>query len=80
MSNKKLTERLNVELDAIGVPTTMSQRVQACSKMFGIPKFKIASLLDGVVTANAPFIDTIARELEVDKNWLLGRTDKKNIH
>lgn len=80
MSNKKLYERLNIELDAIGVPSAINQRVQACSKMFGIPKCKIASLLDGVVAAHTPFIETIARELEVDKNWLLGRTDKKALH
>lgn len=80
MSNKKLTERLNKELDALGVPDLMHERVQACSKLFEMPKFKIEALLYGVVAVDANAIGKIADELEVSKEWLLGYTNTKTRH
>lgn len=80
MSNKKLTERLNHELDEIGVPTLMTQRVQVCSKLFKLPKFKIEALLHGVVAFDCNSMQKIADELEVSINWLMGEDKRKTKH
>lgn len=80
MSNKKLlNERLNHELDEIGVPALMTERVQACSKLFNLPKFKIEALLNGVVF-DASSLQKIADELEVSMNWLIGDAKRKTKH
>ncbi|KTC90573.1 hypothetical protein OQJ18_01005 [Fluoribacter dumoffii] len=75
MSNKKLTERLNYELDELGVPALMTERVQACSKMFQLPKFKIEALLHGVAL-DSPTMQKIADELEVSTDWLFGAQER----
>ena len=53
MSNKKLTERLNNELDDMGVPALMIERVQVCSKLFKLPPFKMEALLNGIVICDS---------------------------
>lgn len=78
MSNKKLTERLHNELDALGVPTLITERVQVCSKLFGLPKFKIEALLHGGVVLDADSMQKIAEELEVSSEWLLGKEKIKH--
>ncbi|WED43531.1 hypothetical protein [Legionella cardiaca] len=76
MSNKKLSERLNNELDALGVPGLMIERVQVCSKLFKLPKFKAEAVLNGMVL-DSMSLQTIADELEVSVDWLLGSKTKK---
>ena len=77
MSNKKLiTERLNNELDELGVPTKITERVQACSKLFNLPKFKIEALLNGIVAVDSNYMQKIADELEVSMDWLFGNKEK----
>ncbi|AMP89390.1 hypothetical protein [Legionella pneumophila] len=80
MTNKILTERLNNELDELGVPGLMTERVQVCSKLFNLPKFKMEALLNGVIAIDANSIQKIADELEVNKDWLLGDIKKKTKH
>ncbi|ABQ55409.1 TPA: hypothetical protein OX050_002061 [Legionella pneumophila] len=80
MTNKILTERLNNELDELGVPCLMTERVQVCSKLFNLPKFKMEALLNGVIAIDANSIQKIADELEVNKDWLLGCIKKKTKH
>ncbi len=80
MSNKKLTERLNYELDELGVPALMTERVQVCSKLFELPKYKIEALLYGVVALDAPSMHKIADELEVSFDWLFGQAKEKARH
>lgn len=70
MSNKKLSERLNQELNELGVPELRTERVDACSKLFKLPKFKIQDLLDGIVALDYSTMQKIADELEVNSNWL----------
>ncbi|CEG55539.1 hypothetical protein [Legionella fallonii] len=76
MSNKKLTERLNYELDALGVPALMTERVHVCSKLFKLPPFQIEALLNGVVACDSNSMQKIADELEVSREWLLGNDTK----
>jgi len=80
MSNKKLTERLNHELDVLGVPQLMTERVQACSKMFELPKYQVEAILSGIATKDISSVEKVATELEVNKDWLLGLTNKKTKH
>jgi len=80
MSNKKLTERLNNELDSLGVPEMILQRVQACSKMFKLPKYKVEALLYGMNSFDSDTIEKIASELDVNKDWLLGCSNEKTKH
>ena len=78
MSNKKLTERLNHELDELGVPALRTQRVEVCSKLFKIPPFKVEALLNGIIAVDSHSMQKIANELEVSMDWLLG--DAKTEH
>ena len=80
MSNKKLTERLNKELDELGVPTPMTERIQVCSKLFKLPKFKIEALLNGIVAFDSNSMQKIADELDVSIDWLFGATKGKIKH
>ncbi|ASQ47415.1 hypothetical protein [Legionella clemsonensis] len=76
MSNKKLSERLNNELDALGVPGLMMERIEVCSKLFKLPKFKTEAVLNGMVLDSLA-IETIANELEVSADWLLGLKNER---
>ena len=76
MSNKKLTERLNNELDELGVPSLMAERVQVCAKLFNLPKFKVEALLHGVIAVDTHCLKMIAEELEVSMDWLFGTKEK----
>lgn len=76
MSNRKLSERLNNELDAMGVPGLMMERVQVCSKLFKLPKFKTEAILNGMIV-DAASMQKIADELEVNVDWLMGETKVK---
>ncbi|CEK09244.1 hypothetical protein [Legionella hackeliae] len=76
MPNRRLSERLNKELDVIGVPSLLSERVKACTKIFNLPSVKTEAVLNGIeVDPNA--MQTIAQELEVSVDWLLGRKNEK---
>ncbi len=78
MSNKKLTERLNYELDELGVPALMTERVEVCSKLFKLPPFQIESVLNGIVAGDTNTMQKIADELEVSRDWLLGNEEIKH--
>ncbi|KTD82938.1 hypothetical protein [Legionella waltersii] len=80
MSNKVLTERLNNELDKLGVPNLMTERVQVCSKLFKLPKFKVEALLNGVIAIDSHSMNKIADELGVSSDWLLGGIGAKTKH
>ncbi|KTD63743.1 hypothetical protein Lsan_1176 [Legionella santicrucis] len=80
MSNKKLTERLNRELDELGVPALMTERVHVCATLFQVPKFKIEALLNGVVVLDPESMQKIANELEVSMGWLMGEEERTTTH
>lgn len=77
MLNKRFSERLNKELDSIGVPEAALERIDALAKLLKIPKFKAEALLDGVTNQDTHLLDALAEELEVNAQWLLGKTDSK---
>ena len=78
MTNKQFSERLNKELDEIGVPERNDERIAAFAKLIKIPHFKAAALLSGSTNPEPPLLDLLAQELEVDADWLLGKADAKH--
>ncbi|KTD52076.1 hypothetical protein Lqui_0920 [Legionella quinlivanii] len=80
MSNKQFSERLNRELDAIGVPCMYKERVKAVAKIFKLPSFTAQELLNGSLF-DIKLVDIVAAELEVNPHWLLGKSPvKTKVH
>ncbi len=77
MPNKRFSERLNNELDTIGVPEASSERVDVFAKLLKVPKFKAEALLNGLITPDENLLTIIAEELEVNEDWLLGKSENK---
>lgn len=73
MSAKIFSERLNHELDNIGLPERESERVDAFAKLFHIPKYKAEGYLQGLILPDQTLMQIIADELEVDPHWLAGK-------
>lgn len=78
MLNKRFSERLNQELDEMGVPHAALERIEVLSKLLKIPKFKAEALLQGVANLDQALLDNLTHELEVDAEWLLGKSDSKS--
>jgi plasmid maintenance system antidote protein VapI len=77
MSNKQFSERLNKELDEIGVPERSDARVEVFAKLIKVPKFKAEAILNGNTIIETPLLNILAEELEVSAEWLLGKTDER---
>ena len=77
MPNKQFSERLNKELDSIGVPALRSERVEVFAKLLKLPRFKAEALLNGLTTPETALLNLLAKELEVNPEWLLGKTEKR---
>jgi hypothetical protein len=75
MLNKRFSERLNHELDNIGAPEDNLERIDVLAKLLKVPKFKAEALLNGLTTPDAQLLRTLAEELEVSEEWLLGKSD-----
>ncbi|HAT8179124.1 TPA: hypothetical protein JA361_06515 [Legionella pneumophila] len=78
MLNKRFSERLNKELDSIGVPEATAERIEVLSKLIKVPKFKAEALLNGITSPDEAVLKTLAQELEVNADWLLGKSDSKS--
>lgn len=77
MSNRQFSERLNKELDSIGVPERNDERVEVFAKLIKVPRFKAESILNGTGVLDAPLLDLLAEELEVSADWLIGKSDQR---
>lgn len=77
MSNKLFAERLNKELDSIGVPPRSNERIEAFSKLIKIPKFKAEAFLDGISIPEINLLGRIADEFEVNAEWLIGKSEQR---
>jgi len=80
MTKKIFTERLNQELDALGAPQLMTERVQACSKLFELPRYQAHALLTGINGIDSDSIEKVAEILEVKTEWLMGIESNNQIH
>ena len=77
MNNKRFSERLNKELDEIGVPEQLDERLIAFSKWIKLPRFKAEALLNGNMIPEPPVLELLAKEFEVSTDWLLGKTQDR---
>ncbi|MDF1757679.1 MAG: hypothetical protein P1U74_05220 [Legionellaceae bacterium] len=78
MTRKVFSERLNNELNSIGMPERMDERVVTFSKVFKTPKYKSEAILNGNIIPDSELLKQLAEELEVSTAWLLG--DDKDRH
>jgi plasmid maintenance system antidote protein VapI len=72
MSNRKFIVHLNKELDSMGMPEPIAERINALAKMLKISKFKADSMLNGDIDSKDPAILALANELGVSVEWLVG--------
>ena len=77
MSNKLFSERLNKELDSIGIPPLQTERVEVFAKLLKVPKFKADAYLNGLTVPDALLLEALAKELEVNAEWLLGKSEHR---
>ncbi len=78
MPNKQFSDRLNKELDSIGVPLHNEERVEVFSKLIKVPKFKAEAFLNGLTLPDATLLNFIADELEVNPDWLIGKSEQRH--
>ncbi|MCX7090470.1 MAG: hypothetical protein NTU48_03345 [Legionellales bacterium] len=78
MSNKRFAERLNAELDEIGMPQRNSERIENFAKFIHIPKFQAQAVLNGTAIPDEQILNFLAHQLEVSVAWLLGKDDQKH--
>ena len=78
MSNKVFSERLNQELDNIGLPQHEAERIEAFARLIKTPRFKAESILHGELIPSPEVLNQIAEELEVSIEWLTGKSDKEH--
>ncbi|KTD55065.1 hypothetical protein Lsai_2657 [Legionella sainthelensi] len=78
MLNKRFSERLNKELDNIGVPESSAERIEVLSKLVKIPKFKAEALLNGATNPDEELLNALAQEFEVSADWLVGKSDESS--
>lgn len=77
MPNKQFAERLNKELDGIGVPPRSDERIEVFAKLLKVPKFKAEAFLNGVTVPDPTLLDRISNELEVSTEWLIGKSEHR---
>jgi hypothetical protein len=77
MSNKRFAERLNAELDEIGMPQRNSERIETFAKFIQVPKFQAQAVLNGTIIPDEQILALLAHQLEVSVGWLLGKNNHK---
>lgn len=80
MANKIFAQRLNQELDNIGLPERNQDRIEAFAKLIKAPRFKAESILQGEQIPNTETLQLIASELEVSVDWLIGQGKDDDAH
>lgn len=71
-SAKHFADRLNQCLDDTGAPTSLRERSTILSRMLDIPKHQAWILLEGQQLPDTALLEKIAKEFEVEINWLIG--------
>ncbi|MFC3909221.1 hypothetical protein ACFORL_09070 [Legionella dresdenensis] len=77
MAYRQFSERLNRELDSIGVPLLSQERVEVFAKLLRIPRFKAEAILNGISIPDEKILELLADELEVNPEWLIGKSEVK---
>ncbi|ARG98111.1 hypothetical protein [Legionella micdadei] len=77
MPNKQFADRLNKELDNIGVPARNDERIEVFSKLLKIPRFKAEAFINGITLPDQTLLTRIANEFEVNPDWLVGKSEQR---
>ncbi len=73
MANTRVfVDRLNSQLESLGLPTEPVDRIAAFAKIFRISKRESTLILSGRLIPSGELLDRIAEELEVTPKWLTG--------
>ena len=80
MANRIFAQRLNQELDNMGLPERNQDRIEAFAKLIKAPRFKAESILHGEQIPNIETLQLIAKELEVSIDWLIGQGKDDDTH
>ena len=80
MANRVFAQRLNQELDNMGLPERNQDRIEAFAKLIKAPRFKAESILHGEQMPNIETLQLIATELEVSIDWLIGQGKDDDTH
>ena len=80
MANRVFAQRLNQELDNMGLPERNQDRIEAFAKLIKAPRFKAESILHGEQMPNIETLQLIATELEVSIGWLTGQGKGDDSH
>lgn len=75
-SAKLFAERLNQCLNETGAPVNVRERAIILGRMIDISKQQAWSLLEGQQLPQENLIEMIAKEFDVDSNWLSGDNKK----
>lgn len=78
MTNRVFCERLNNELNAMGMPERIDERIETFAKVFKTPRFKAEAILNGNAVPDDALLKLLAQELEVSTSWLLGEDKSKH--
>jgi transcriptional regulator with XRE-family HTH domain len=79
MPNRQFADRLNKELDSIGLSEQHNERIADFAKLLKIRKFTAESFLNGNVMPEAAVLESLADVLEVNGQWLIGKSDERHI-
>lgn len=78
MKNPLFYDRLQKELDNWGLPTREDERAHAFAKLMHIKTFQALSYLQGMTVPDQATLEKISQELNINANWLLGKSEDKN--
>lgn len=75
MGKSVFIERLHRTLDNIEMSFDSQERAAEFAKLFKIPVSTSRAILSGTMPPSDELFDLVASELEINKNWLLGKEE-----
>lgn len=78
MLHRVFSERLNHELNEIGMPERLNERVETFAKVFKTARCKAEDILNGKALPDDALLKRLTQELEVSEHWLLGDERRKH--
>jgi len=76
-NRKKIAEQINKLLDRADVPENDTERVEAFSQIFDLPRFESRKIINGLTIPSQDLLESIAEEFEVSVTWITGENASK---
>ncbi|OGV28012.1 MAG: hypothetical protein A3F18_04995 [Legionellales bacterium RIFCSPHIGHO2_12_FULL_37_14] len=80
MNSKVFAQRFNRELNLLGFPDEVNDKIKAICKVFDINRHTANGLIFGNTLPSIDLLDKIASVLEVCPHWLSGKVDKRKTY